>query len=76
MKPKIDLPVNGYIYVGDSDSKQRYKEAQSASIASCSGDFTSATLAGRRGIGTGDIGRDGKVLSQCQVCALREGTQS
>ena len=57
--------------LGDSDRKQCYKESESASIA-CHGHSTCATLAGRRGIGTGDIGCDGKVLRQSQVCALRE----
>jgi hypothetical protein len=72
MELKMHLPVKGYItQLRDSDRKQCYKEAESSSIA-CRGNATSATLAGRRGIGTGDIGRDGKVLRQCQVCALRE----
>jgi hypothetical protein len=69
--------------VSDSGRKQRYEEADRASISRrC--DSTSATLTagavaiggrvGRVGrsrhIGTGDIGRDGKVSRQCQVCAL------
>jgi hypothetical protein len=70
--------------VSDSGRKQCYEEAERASISRrC--DSTSATLTtgavaiggiaasgvgGRSRIGTGDIGRDGKVLRQCQVCAL------
>jgi hypothetical protein len=69
--------------MSDSGRKQRYEEAKRASISRrC--DSTSATLTagavaigsavgavgGRGRIGTGDIGRDGKVLRQCLVCAL------
>jgi hypothetical protein len=58
----------------DSDRKQRYKEAESTSTTiPCRGEPTGATLARsvRRGIGTRDIGWDGKVLRQCQVCTLQ-----
>lgn len=69
--------------MSDSGRKQRYEEAERASI-SRRGDSTSATftagavviggavsgVGGRSHIGTGDIGGDRKVLRQCQVCAL------
>jgi hypothetical protein len=69
--------------VSDSGRKQRYEDAERASISRrC--DSTSATptagataiggavsgVGGRSYIGTGDIGRDRKGLRQCQVCAL------
>jgi len=75
--------------VSDSSRKQRYEEAERASISRrC--DSTSATLTtgavaivgavsgvgGRGHIGTGDIGRNGKVSRQCQVCALVENRYS
>jgi hypothetical protein len=70
--------------VSDSGRKQRYEEAERASISrrcdSTSAILTAGAVAisgivasgvgGRSRIGAGDIGRDGKVLRQCQVCAL------
>jgi hypothetical protein len=34
------------------------------------GGIAASGVGGRSHIGTGDIGRDGKGLRQCQVCAL------
>jgi hypothetical protein len=70
--------------VSDSGCKQRYEEAKRASIsrrcdptgstltagAVVTGGIAASSVGGRSHIGTGDIGRDGKVLRQCQICAL------
>jgi hypothetical protein len=75
---------NGSYYVSDSGRKQRYEEAECTSIsrrcdpasaaltvgAISIGGIVACGIGGRRHIGTGDIGRDGKVLRQRQVCAL------
>jgi hypothetical protein len=71
-------------YVSDSGRKQRYEEAECASIsrrcdptgaaltvgAIAIGGIAASGIGGRSHVGTGDIGRDGKVLRECQVCAL------
>lgn len=70
--------------MSDSGCKQSYEEAERASISRCCdptgsaltagavaiGGIAASGVGGRSRISTGDIGRDGKVLRQYQICAL------